>query len=237
MSAADKARRLLRRPTAWIEAEGEGYALRLTAARTRPAQVLDEATFRDLCQAPGLARRAQGGWRARAGGAFEHETATAAGRPGFVEGRATGPGPDGRLETRRVNAARSAVRWLALRRDASGAPYLDAVHVAAAERLEHDAETAFRGPSVTLRWDALPRRGAGGAASRSQPGDRQMAAARRIEAALAACGADRGLVEAICIHATALQAAERALGLKRRGGRVALKRGLEALARHYRLAA
>lgn len=235
MSAADKARRLLRRPTAWIEAEGENYVLRLTAARTRPAQVLDEATFRALCQAPGLARRVQGGWRARAGGAVERSGTDEAGRPGFVEGRAMVMEPGG-LAQRRVNAGRTAVRWLALRRDASGAAYLDPVHVAAAERLERDAETAFSGPSVTLRWDALPRRGGGGAAARSQPGDRQMSAARRVEAALAACGDDRALIEAICVHATAMQAAERALGLRRRGGRVALRRGLEALSRHYRIA-
>jgi hypothetical protein len=62
-----------------------------------------------------------------------------------------------------------------------------------------------------------------------------MAAARRVEAALSACGAARAMVEAICIRASALQAAERDLGLRRREGKVLLLDGLTALADHYRI--
>jgi len=43
------------------------------------------------------------------------------------------------------------------------------------------------------------------------------------------------MVEAICIRASALQAAERDLGLRRREGRRLLETGLAALAAHYRL--
>jgi hypothetical protein len=43
------------------------------------------------------------------------------------------------------------------------------------------------------------------------------------------------MVEAICLRATALQAAERDLGLRRREGKRMLQAGLAALARHYRI--
>ena len=133
---------------------------------------------------------------------------------------------------RRVNLGQSAVAWLARRRDAEGLPWLGAAHVAAAARLGLDAETAARGPSLTLRWDALPRAG-GGSALRAEPGDHALAAARRVEAALSACGSARPMVEAICIRASALQAAERDLGLRRRDGKLLLRKGLTALASHY----
>ena len=41
------------------------------------------------------------------------------------------------------------------------------------------------------------------------------------------------MVEAICIRASALQAAERDLGLRRRDGKLLLRKGLTALASHY----
>ena len=62
-----------------------------------------------------------------------------------------------------------------------------------------------------------------------------MAAGRRVEAALAACGPGRRMVEAICLRASALQAAERDLGLRRREGKILLQAGLAALAAHYRI--
>ena len=43
------------------------------------------------------------------------------------------------------------------------------------------------------------------------------------------------MVEQICIRAGCLQAAEGALGLRRREGKVLLKQGLRALADHYRI--
>ena len=62
-----------------------------------------------------------------------------------------------------------------------------------------------------------------------------MGAARRVEAALSACGRARCMVEHICIHASSLQAAEQGLGLRRREGKALLKQGLQALAAHYRI--
>jgi hypothetical protein len=232
MSAADKARRLLRRPGAWLEAAGYGYALRVgPTRRMRVMLTLDEAAFRALAVEPGLRVRPGGGWSVREAPVPHREEA---GRPGVVEGHKTVVEADGRVVTRRANLGLSAVAWLARHRDADGQPWLGAAEVAAAQRLEADAEIALKGPSLTMRWDALPRSG-GGSAARVEPGDRAIAASRRVEAALRACGSDRAIVEAVCIRASTLQVAERGLGLSRRTGKTALVRGLRALAAHYRI--
>lgn len=231
--ALSRARRLLARPHGWIDpVDGGRYALR--AGRDRRARVLmtlDEAAFRRLAEAPGLKARPGGGWVAdgRPPGASD----PVVGRPGAVEGVRTVMDPQGRLLVKRANLGHSAIAWLASRTGPDGAPWLTPAQVAAAHRLGRDAEAAVRGASVTMRWDALPRTGAGGAVGRTTTGSRE--AARRVESALAACGPARGLVDAICIRASALQAAEQALGLRRRAGKQLLRAGLSALARHYRI--
>ncbi len=233
-SAVARARRLLARRGGWIEAVTGGYAVRPVGdRRSRIVLILDEAAFRRLVEAPGLKRRPGGGWIARTA-ALDRVDAPEPGRPGMIEGVRTVMEDDGRPTPRRANLGQSAVAWLARRKDADGRPWLDAVQVAAAARLGLDAEAAARGPSLTLRWDALPRAG-GGSAVRAEPGDPALAAGRRVAAALAACGAARPMVEAICIRATALQAAERDLGLARRAGKRLLQAGLAALAIHYRI--
>lgn len=229
-----RARRLLARRDGWIENVPGGYALRSGKdRRCRVAQLLDEAAFRQLIESPGLRVRPAGGWVSRTARA-EHVAPGEPGRPGMVEGTRTVMEPDGRPMRRRANLGQSAIAWLSRRKDAHGRPWLGPAEVAAGARLALDAEMAGRGPSVTLRWDALPRAG-GGSAVRAEPGDPAMAAARRVEAALAACGAARRMVEAICIRASALQAAEDGLGLRRREGKRLLRTGLAALAAHYRM--
>jgi len=232
--ALERARRLLMRPRGWIEAGvGGGYAVRIGADRRARVQLtLGDADFRALIADPGLKARAGGGWRALRVG--EAATPPPPGRPGLVEGRREVMGEDGRLRSHRANLTGSAIAWLSGRCDADGEPWIDRAERAAAERLTADAEIALAGPSLTMRWDALPRCG-GGSAARFEPGDRAMAAARRVEAALAACGAARGMVEHICIRISSLQAAEQALGLRRRDGKALLKLGLRALAAHYRI--
>jgi len=229
-----RARRLLMRPQGWIEAVGDGgYALRIGVDRRARVQLtLGEADFRRLISAPGLQGRPGGGWRALRVG--EAATAPPAGRPGLVEGRREVMGADGRMQSHEANLTGSAIAWLSARCDADGEPWISRAERAAAERLAMDAEVALAGPSLTMRWDALPRSG-GGSAARVEPGDRAMAAARRVEAALAACGPARGMVDRICIRATSLQAAEQMLGLRRRAGKALLKHGLRALAAHYRI--
>ncbi len=232
--AVGRARRLLARRGGWIEALPGGYGVRPGGdRRSRIGLVLDEAGFRQLVEIPGLRRRPGGGWVARTAPP-DRADVPEPGRPGRIEGSRTVMEPDGRPVLRRANLGQSAVAWLARRKDADGRPWLEAAQVAAAARLGLDAEMAARGPSLTLRWDALPRAG-GGSAVRAEPGDGAMAAARRVETALAACGAARSMVEAICIRASALQAAERDLGLRRREGKRLLQSGLAALAIHYRI--
>jgi len=230
-----RARRLLARPGGWIEATaGGGYVLRIGAdRRTRPMMTIDEAGFRRLIGDPGLRARPGGGWIARRAGG-PPAPAPAPGRPGVIEGVRAVMDGDGRMQTHRANLACSPIAWLAGRRDATGRPWIERAERAAAERLAADAEIALAGPSLTMRWDALPRSG-GGSAARVEPGDRALAAARRVEAALAACGSARAMVELVCLRASALQAAEQGLGLRRRTGKAMLKAGLRALAAHYRI--
>ena len=234
MGAVARSRRMLARRGGWIEAVADGYGLRSGGdRRSRIVLVLDEAGFRRLIERPGLRPRPGGGWVARTAPPARHD-APEPGRPGLIEGTRTVMEGEGRPVARRANLGQSAVAWLAQRKTSDGQPWLDAAQVAAAARLGLDAEMAACGPSLTLRWDALPRAG-GGSAVRAEPGDPAMAAARRVEAALAACGTARPMVEAICIRTSALQAAERDLGLRRREGKTLLQKGLAALAVHYRI--
>lgn len=229
-----RARRMLARPRAWIEpAPGGGYTLRTGADRRARAQLLlTETEFRALVTNPGLRARPGGGWMARS--LVEAAPPPAPGRPGLIEGRRQVMDKDGRLRSHAANMTGSAIAWLSARCDASGAPWIDRSERAAAEQLGMEAEIALAGPSLTMRWDALPRSG-GGSAVRAEPGDRAIGAARRVEAALTACGTARRMVEHICIRSSSLQAAEQALGLRKREGKALLKQGLQALAVHYRI--
>lgn len=231
----DRARRLLVHGGAWIDARDDAYVLRLGPdRRSRVTLRLDEAGFRALIAEPGLRLRRGGGWCAR--------TAAAAtplpppGRPGWIEGERMLAGPDGRTVRHRANLGESPLAWLARHKDSSGEPFLTSVELAAGERLRADAERAMHGPSLTMRWDALPRSG-GGSAARVEPSDRALAAGRRVAAALQACDPQsRGMVERVCVRDLGLQYAEAELGLRRRQGRALLTRGLRTLAVHYGLA-
>lgn len=234
----ERARRMLARPGAWIEAKGDeasgdAYLVRLGAdRRMRVNLTLDEAGFRSLIADPGLRARPAGGWTARDLHRPAPETAEP-GRPGFVEGERTVMQPDGRLGVRRANVGESPIAWLARRRDQSGRPWLTPAEIMAGERLRLDAELAGSGPSVTMRWDALPRSG-GGSASRVEPGDRALSASARVDAALASISPRvRPFVVQICLVGSSLQLAEQTMGLRKRQGRTLLKQGLEALAEHY----
>lgn len=231
---AARARGLLARG-GWIDrVGGDGrYPLRLGAdRRARTVLSLDEATFRSLVALPGLRTRGGGGWVARPEPVRSNSPEP--GAPGRIEGHRTVMEADGRTVLRRANLGHSPLAWLAQRTDAAGRPLLSPVEVAAGERLRLDAEMAQAGPSMTMRWDALPRSGGGGSSARAEPGDRALAAGRRAALALAACDPrTRAFVAQVCIHHDSLQIAEQEAGLRRREGRVELKAGLQALARHY----
>ena len=235
----ERARSLLDRPGAWLDQSGRTYPLRLGGDRRgRVVLTLDETAFRALVERPGLRRRDGGGWLPRPTPARNTSLSPSAppGRPGLIEGERLVMETDGRLTTRRANLGESPVAWLARRKDASGRPWLSPVETAAGERLRRDGEIALSGPSLTMRWDALPRAGSGGGGDRMEPTDRALSASARVEAALEACGPRlRVLVERVCIHGTSLQLAEQDLCLRRRQGKTVLKQGLQALAEHYGL--
>ncbi|MBX9575817.1 MAG: hypothetical protein K2X07_09270 [Caulobacteraceae bacterium] len=232
MGSVTRARTLVVRSGGWLDETPGGYALRLGSdRRARVHLTIDEAAFRELIADPGLRVRPGGGWTARSGP--KPTAGKAAGQPGAVEGDVEVMETDGRSRRRRANLTPTAIAWLATRRDAEGRPWLSPAERAAGERLTRDAEMAQAGPSLTLRWDALPRSGSGSAA-RFEPEDHAHRAGRRVEAALTAVDPRlRPLVEAVCVRGSALQAAEGQLGLRRRGARDLLKVGLQALARHY----
>ncbi|WP_313105578.1 DUF6456 domain-containing protein [Brevundimonas sp.] len=231
----ERARSLLDRPGAWLDQSDGAYPLRLGGDRRgRVVLTLDEAAFRALIERPGLRRRDGGGWLPRPTPATNTSLSPSPpGCPGLIEGERAVMEADGRLTTRRANLGESPVAWLARRKDASGRPWLTPAEVAAGERLRADGEIALSGPSLTMRWDALPR-SSGGSSARVEPGDRALSASARVEAALSACGPRlRALVERVCIHGTSLQLAEQDLSLRRRQGKTVLKQGLQALADHY----
>lgn len=231
---AVRARGLLARGS-WIDiAAADGSdALRIGGdRRARAAMTLNEATFRALVESPGLKARKGGGWVERP--APTNPPSPPHGAPGRIEGERAVMEPDGRLTLRRANLGESSIAWLARRRDADGRPWLTPAEIAAAERLRLDAELAQSGPSLTMRWDALPRSGGGGSSARVEPGDRALAAGRRAALALASIDARaRALVEQVCIRQGSLQLAEQEAGFRRREGKSVLKAGLRTLAAHY----
>lgn len=231
---AARARGLLARG-GWIDvAATDGtYALRIGADRRgRATLVLNEATFRALVVEPGLKARAGGGWLARP--ATTAAEVPAPGRPGRIDGERAVMQPDGRMTLHRANLGESPIAWLVRRRDAEGRPWLTPAEAAAGERLRLDGELAGSGPSLTMRWDALPRTGNSGSSARVEPGDRALSAGRRLARALDAVDPKhRPLVILICLGGSSLQLAERETGLRRREGKAALKSGLRDLALHY----
>ena len=233
--AATRAAARLTREGAWLSEEGGGYVVRLAAdRRRRPVMRLDEAGFRRLADAPGLKRRAGGeGWvLARP---VVEAGPDPAGRPGVIDGERAVAEADGRVRTRRANLGESPIAWLARRKDAAGRPWLSAGEAAAGETLREDFQRAGTLGRLTMAWDAAPRgrapRGAG-----LDPMERGVEARARVAAALDAVGPGlREMLELVCLRSSALEAAERGLGLPSRSGKTVLKLALQRLAAHYRL--
>jgi hypothetical protein len=221
---AGRAARLLGRPGALIEVKGLGYVVRF-GPRRRAMLTVDEAAFRVLAREPGLAVRREGGWRL----ARTAAEAPPPGRPGVIEGERTVVEEGGVRVALKANLGESPLAWLARRGG------LEPVEAAAGERLREDFQKAGTVGRLTMDWDAQPRSAGGGA--RLEPALRARAAKDRIAAALAAVGPGlREILERVCLAETALQAAERELGLPRRAGKAVLKLALRRLAIHYRMA-
>jgi len=225
----------LARPGAYLEPEGDGYRLRSGPdRRRRPLMILTEAHVLRLAAEPGLKPRPQGGWIAIQAPA--QTPSPPPGRPGMVLGERTVVAPDGGRATRVANLGESPIAWLARRRDALGRPWLTAAEAAAGERLRDDFQRAGTVGRLTMDWSGLPTTGSGGGV-RLDPAERARAAKARVASALAAAGPGlREMLERVCFAGSALEAAERNLGLPRRSGKAVLKMALGRLASHYGLA-
>lgn len=221
---AARAERLLRRPGALIEVKGLGYVV-CFGPRRRVMLTVDEAAFRVLARDGALASRSEGGWRLIKPLA---PPAPPPGRPGVIEGeRVVIEGSDQHVVLK-ANLGESPVAWLARRGG------LEPVEIMAGERLREDFQRAGSVGRLTMDWDAQPR--SAGGAPRLEPALRARAAKDRIAAALAEVGPGlREMLERVCLAETALQVAERELGLPRRVGKTVLKLALQRLAMHYRM--
>ncbi|WP_243375698.1 DUF6456 domain-containing protein [Sandarakinorhabdus cyanobacteriorum] len=125
-----------------------------------------------------------------------------------------------------VNLAEAPLAWLARR------GHISAAQLAAGMRLRDDYHAASLGPCVTMRWDPLPSSRRPGSAP--EPGGSQIAARRRFDAAVAACGP--GLADVlwrVVCAGEGLEAAERGLGWPARAGKLLLSLALDRLVSHY----
>ena len=234
---AARAAGILARPGAFLESADNLYLVRASPdRRRRPLLRIDEAAFHALVREPGLRPRNEGGWTLARAHPSAHPSAPPPGRPGVREGERLVAEPDGRLVSRRANLGESPIAWLAGRRDANGEPFLTPAEAAAGERLRDDFHLAGTLGRLTMAWDAGPR-AKGGRGAGIEPAERARAAKDRIARALAAVGPGlKEVLEQVCFAGTALEAAERSLGLPRRSGKTVLKLALQRLAAHYGLA-
>jgi Domain of unknown function (DUF6456) len=235
-----RAARRLAEAGAFLEAEpaGDAYVVRKGADRRRGALMrIGETEFRILAADFGLAARPDGGWRlSRLTMLDAIEPSSNAEGPSRLVCEQSAPQPEGGRRQVKVNLGESPIAWLARRKDASGQPWLTPAEALAAERLRETFEQAGLIGRLTMDWTARPRRGAGGGV-RFDPMERALQARSSAAAALEAVGHEgRALLLRVCCGGSALEAAERDLGLKRRTGKLVLKAALGRLARHYRLA-
>ncbi|MBO9707777.1 MAG: hypothetical protein J7521_06160 [Caulobacter sp.] len=223
---AGRAARLLQRPGSLIEAQGLGYVVRF-GPRRRAMLTVDETAFRCLARECDLVVRREGGWRLAHQPSPPIAPPPPPGRPGFIEGRIVVV-EEGEPVAKAGNVGESPLAWL-LRRGG-----LSPIEAAAGERLREDFQRAGTVGRLTMNWDASPR--SRGGAPGLEPVLRARAAKERIAAALEAVGPGlREILERICLAETALQVAERELGIPRRAGKTVLKLALQRLAAHYRM--
>lgn len=131
----------------------------------------------------------------------------------------------GAVRSVRVNIAESPLTWLHARGHLSDRQF------DAGERLRADWERAELAPSVTMRWD--PVRISGGEPGLTQ-GERQLAARRRFDGAIAAAGPGLSdiLWRVVCAG-EGVPAAEKALAWPARSGKLVLELALDRVAGFY----
>jgi len=151
----------------------------------------------------------------------------------LMEQELTSEGPSRRPARRggrsvTVNLAESPLTWLHAR------GHLSDRQLEAGERLRADWERAQLAPSITMRWD--PVRSPSTADRDMTPGERQLAAKARFDAAVAEAGPGLSdiLWRVVCAG-EGLPDAERALAWPARSGKLVLGLALDRIARFYRL--
>lgn len=127
-----------------------------------------------------------------------------------------------------VNLAESPLSWLHAR------GHLTDAQLAAGECLRRDFERAQLAPGVTMRWDVV--RAVGTGERGLNPSERQIAARKRFDDALAVAGRDLAdiLWRVVCAGET-LPVAERALAWPVRSGKLVLRIALDRVAVFYRI--
>lgn len=136
-----------------------------------------------------------------------------------------------------VNDAESPLKWLASRKDKSGARLLTAFQLEAGERIRADYQFAGLAARVTASWSPTAQcNGSGGASDAAGMQDNVLAARQRVIRALAAVGPElSGILVDVCCHLKGLEEAEKTEGWPQRSGKVILQMALTRLARHYGL--
>jgi hypothetical protein len=136
-----------------------------------------------------------------------------------------------------VDNAESSLVWLSKRRSKDGEPLLSPLELQAGEQLRRDITQAQILPTLTSRWDAMPRQ-LGARPSREHVSDLVLAASQRVSHAMRAVGPEfSGILMDVCGFLKGLEQIERERCWPRRTARIVLKMGLTSLARHYGLSA
>lgn len=145
------------------------------------------------------------------------------------------PAEDGALPVK-ANIHESPLARLYLRKDATGAAYIDAAAFAAGERFRADFEKAGLQPRISANWEAsIATRGR--SAADNGISDFAMDARKRFNRAVEALGPDlSGVTTDICCFLKGLETVERERCWPPRSAKLMLRTGLQLLARHYGIA-
>lgn len=133
-------------------------------------------------------------------------------------------------QTVSVNVVESPLGWLRARGHLTQRQY------DAGEQLRSDWEASQLAPRVTMRWDPAPIGSGLSGGSKLEPGERQLRAKQRFDAALAAAGAGLSdiLWRVVCAG-EGMRDAETALGWPARAGKLVLTIALDRVADYYRM--